>query len=147
MLARSLARADYYIDGRSRVRGERLGVILVRLMEISQKVRCGFLRWRNERGGHGTLNIAVDLSAPSLSRTQMRRNCLLRCRIRSSRQRAASARLYVRVMPKPSEQASSSLQLVCSLQQYASAKALVVPRGTVEYLPASCCGVIVKRNN
>lgn len=42
-------------------------------MEISRNVRCGFLRWRNERG-HEALNIAVDLpSAPP--RTQVQRNC------------------------------------------------------------------------
>lgn len=54
-----------------RRRGE---VIPVRLMEISRNVRCGFLRWRNERG-HGALNIAVDLGR-ARARTQVRQNCL-----------------------------------------------------------------------
>lgn len=44
----------------ARVEEGRGEVIHVRLMEISRNVRCGFLRWRNERG-HGALNIAVGL--------------------------------------------------------------------------------------
>lgn len=52
-----------------------------------RNVRCGFLRWRNERG-HRDLNIAVDLfpslpspsfplSLPSFTQTQVRQNCLV----------------------------------------------------------------------
>lgn len=67
------ARYKLYVYVYARACNETLGlrVIPVPLMEISRNVRCGFLRWRNERG-HRDLNIAVDLlplcysSPPSL---------------------------------------------------------------------------------
>lgn len=52
-----------YMDARACNETSGLRVIPVPLMEISRNVRCGFLRWRNERG-HKDLNIAVDLLLP-----------------------------------------------------------------------------------
>lgn len=52
-----------YMNARACNETSGLRVIPVPLMEISRNVRCGFLRWHNERG-HRDLNIAVDLLLP-----------------------------------------------------------------------------------
>ena len=98
-------------------------VIPVRLMEISRNIRCGFLRWRNERG-HRVLNIAVDLPP----RTQVRRNCLV-----------------VESEPPwyttPSSQHGFTNR--AKAEPYEILRSSAVPRGTVECFPTTCCGVIV----
>lgn len=114
------------LHGRTLAQRGSARVIPVRLMEISRNIRCGFLRWRNERG-HGTLNIAVDLPP----RTQVRRNYL-----------------FVESEPPwyttPSSWHGFTNRAKAEPYEILRSSAVVSPEGqSSAFLRPVCCGVIV----